>query len=113
VARVFKSGYGSPIRSYEVRMSGFLSGTVRYFVIGFGILGAGIAYLYFCDRVYKIWPRVGIVLGVVVAAVPFALFTAAGATAMLGPRFGEIVFVAAYLLIVLGVLFVQFTKTRP
>ncbi len=77
-------------------MLDFLVGMGRYFLVGFGVLGALIGYLYFCDRVYKVWPRVGLALGGVLVVGFVALSAGVGATIYLGSRVGVIVMVPVY-----------------
>ena len=71
-------------------MSDFLFGIGRYFLVGFGVLGAIFAYLYFCGLVFKFWPRVGLALAAVVFAGVAALLCGVSVTAFLGPRIGMI-----------------------
>jgi len=92
-------------------MSDFLFGIGRYFLVGFGVLGAIFAYLYFCGLVFKFWPRVGLALAAVVFAGVAALLCGVSVTAFLGPRIGMIAMVPAYVVSLIGWVVYALKKT--
>ena len=90
-------------------MSDLMFGLLRYFVVGFSLLGLIVLYIYLCDKIAKVKPRLGRALSALSLAGFYAVLLAIVATLFVGPK------VALYLLAPLYVvsLFGAWKNLRP
>jgi hypothetical protein len=82
----------------------------RYFLFGFGILGAIFVYMYLCGVIGKFFPRIGLALSGVVIAGIVALLAGLTVTVYLGSRVGVIAMVPIYIVSLIGWVVFVFTE---
>jgi hypothetical protein len=93
-------------------MSDFLFGMGRYFLFGFGILGAIFVYMFLCGVVGKFFTRIGLALSGVVVAGFIAFCLAIPVTVYLGPRVTTIIIAPIYIVSLVGWVVFVFTEKK-